>query len=166
MVTLQFIPLIRDKLPLFLSKAKLSACVICCSVAQMCLTLYNSMDCSTAGFLGLHYLPGFAQTHVHWVSDTIQPSHPLLLSSPHVLNPSQHQFCSMSRLFASGGQSFRASASASILSLDIQDWFSLGLTGLISLLSRGLSRVSSSTTVWKHQFFSAQSSLCVLDSSL
>ena len=165
MVTLQFIPLIGDKLPLFLSKAKLSACVIFCSVAQMCLTLYNSMDCSTPGFLGLHYLLGFAQTHVHWVSDTIQPSHPLLLSS-HVLNPSQHQFCPVSRLLASGGQSFGASASASILPLDIQDWFPLGLTGLISLLSRGLSRVSSSTTVWKHQFFGAQSSLCVLDSIL
>ena len=87
MVTLQFTPLIGDKLPLFLSKAKLSACVTCCSVAQLCLTLCNSRDCSTPGFLGLHYLPGFVQTHVHWVSDAIQPSHPLLPSSPHALNP-------------------------------------------------------------------------------
>ena len=166
MVTLQFIPLIGDKLPLFLSKAKLSACVTCCSVAQLYLTLCNSRDCSTPGFLGLHYLPGFVQTHVHWVSDAIQPSHPLLLSSPHALNPSQHQSCPVSRIFASGGQSFGASASASILPLNVQDWFPLGLTGLISLLSRGLSRVSSSTTVWKHQCFGVQLSLCALDSIL
>ena len=54
---------------------------------------------------------------------------------------------------------YGASASALILPMNIQDWFPLGLTGLISLLSRGLSRVSSSTTIWKHQFFSAQPSL-------
>ena len=54
---------------------------------------------------------------------------------------------------------YGASASALILPMNIQDWFPLGLTGLISLLSRGLSRVSSNTTIWKHQFFSAQPSL-------
>ena len=59
----------------------------------------------------------------------------------------------MSRLFASDGQSIRASASASVLPMNIQDWFPLGLTGLISLQSKGLSRVFSSTTVQKHQFF-------------
>ena len=53
----------------------------------------------------------------------------------------------MSRLFASGGQSLGVSALASVLSMNIQDWFSLGLTGLISLLSKGLSRIFSSTTV-------------------
>ena len=64
------------------------------------------MDCSTPGFPVLHCLPEFAQTHVHWVSDAIQPSHPLLPPSPPVLNLSQHQgFFPMSRLFASGGQS-------------------------------------------------------------
>ena len=62
-------------------------------------------------------------------------------------------------LFASGGQSIGASASATVLPMNIQGWFSLGLTGLISLLSKGLSRVFSSTTVRKHQFFSAQPSL-------
>ena len=62
----------------------------------------------------------------------------------------------MSQLFLSGGQSIGASASGSVLLLNIQDWFPLGLTGLISLLSKGLSRVISSTTVWKYQFFSAQ----------
>ena len=65
----------------------------------------------------------------------------------------------MSQFFASGGQSIRASASASVLPMNIQDWFPLGLTGLISLLSKGLSRVFSSTTIGKHQFFSAQPSL-------
>ena len=50
----------------------------CCSVIQLCLTLCNPMDCSMPGFPVLHYLPEFAQTHVHWVSNTIQPSHPLL----------------------------------------------------------------------------------------
>ena len=56
----------------------------------------------------------------------------------------------MSWLFASGGQSIRASASASVLPMNIQDWFPSGLTGLVSLQSRGLSRVFSSTIVWKH----------------
>ena len=62
----------------------------------------------------------------------------------------------MSQLFASGGQSIGASASASVLLVNIQDWFPLGLTGLISLQSKEFSRVFSSTTVWKHQFFCAQ----------
>ena len=63
---------------------------------------------------------------------------------------------SMSWLFTSGGQSIRASASTSVLLMNIQDWFPLGLTGLISLQSKGLSRVFSNTTVQKHQFFSTQ----------
>ena len=66
---------------------------------------------------------------------------------------------SMSWLFASAGQSIGASSSASILPMNIQGWLPLGLTGLISLLSKGLSRVFSSTIVQKHQFFSNQSSL-------
>ena len=60
----------------------------------------------------------------------------------------------ISRLFASGGQ--RIGASASILTMNIQGWFPLGLTGWISLLSKGFSRVFPSTTVWKHQFFVVQ----------
>ena len=59
----------------------------------------------------------------------------------------------MSQFFTSGGQSIGTSASASVLPMNIQGWFPLGLTGLISLLSKGLSRVSSRTTVWRHQFF-------------
>ena len=65
----------------------------------------------------------------------------------------------MSQLFASGGQSIGASASALVLPMNIQDWFPLGLTGWVSLLSKGLSRVFSKTTVQKHQFFSLQVSL-------
>ena len=63
----------------------------CCSVTKSYPTLCNPMDCSMPGFPVLHYVPEFAQTHVHWVDDTIQPSHPLLPSSPPAFNPSQHQ---------------------------------------------------------------------------
>ena len=62
----------------------------------------------------------------------------------------------MSQFFASGGQSIGVSASASVLPINIQDWFPLGWTGWISLLSKGLSRVFPNTTVQKHQFFGAQ----------
>ena len=65
----------------------------------------------------------------------------------------------VSQLFASGGQSIGASASASVLPMNIQGWFPLGLTGWISLFSKGLSRVFSNTTVQKHQFFGIQLSL-------
>ena len=64
-----------------------------------------------------------------------------------------------SQVFTSSGQITGASASASVLPMNIQDWFPLGLTGLISLLSKGLSRVFSNFTIQKHQFFSAQLSL-------
>ena len=73
---------------------------------------------------------------------------------------------SMSQFFASGGQGMRASALASVLPMNIQDWFPLGWTGWISLQSKGLSRVFSNITVQKHQFFSAQSSLWTNNSSL
>ena len=62
---------------------------ICCLVAQLCLTLCDPVDCSMPGFPILHYLLEFDQTHVHWVSDAIQPSHPLSPSSP-AFNLSQH----------------------------------------------------------------------------
>ena len=65
----------------------------------------------------------------------------------------------MSQFFTSGGQSIGASSSASVLPMNIQDWFPLGWSGWISLQSKGLSRVFSNTTVQKHQFFSAQLSL-------
>ena len=66
-------------------------CSGCCSVAQSCPTLCDPMGCSTPGFPVLHHLPEFAQTHVHWVSNAIQPSHPLLSPSPPVFNLSQQQ---------------------------------------------------------------------------
>ena len=63
----------------------------CCSVAKLCLTLCNTRDCSIPGFPVLHHLLEFVQTHVHWIGDAIQPSHPLLSSSPFAFNLSQHQ---------------------------------------------------------------------------
>ena len=115
------------------------------------------MDCSMPGFHVPHCLPEFAQVHVHWIGDAIQPSHPLLSSSS-AFDLSQDQGI-FQWLFASGGQSFGAATSASVLPLSVQGWFPLRLTGLISLLSKRLSRVFSSTTVWKHQFFGTLTSL-------
>ena len=67
-------------------------CSCCyCSVTKSCLTLCDPMDCSTPGFPVFHYLPEFAQTHVHWIGDAIQPSHPLSSASPPALNLSQQQ---------------------------------------------------------------------------
>ena len=80
----------------------------------------------------------------------------LLPPSPPALNLSQHQGLFQWVSSASGGQSIGASVSAPVLPMNIQGWFPLGLTGLISLLSKGPSRVFSSTTIWKHQFLSAQ----------
>ena len=68
-----------------------SPCCCCFSVAKWSPTLCDPMNCRTPGFSVHHYLPEFAQTHVHWVSDAIQPSHPLLPPSPLDLNFSQHQ---------------------------------------------------------------------------
>ena len=116
------------------------------------------MECSMPGLPVHHQLPEFTQTHVHWVSDAIQPSHPLLSPSPLAFNLSQHQAGSfqMSQLFASDGQSIGVSASTSVLPMNTQDLSPLGWTGWISLLYKGLSGVFSNTTVQKHQFFGAQ----------
>ena len=62
----------------------------CCSVTRSYPTIYSFMNCSMPGFPALHYLPEFAQTHVHWVSDAIQPSHPLWPPTPLAFNLSQH----------------------------------------------------------------------------
>ena len=125
----------------------------CCSVTQS--SLCGSMGYSTPGFPVLHYLSEFAQTHVHWVNDAIQPSHTVSLFGPQSF-PASGSF-PVSRLFASCGQRIRASAS--VLPMNIQGWLPLGLIGLISLQSKGLSRVFSNTTSWKHQFFGTQPSL-------
>jgi len=113
-----------------------------CSVAQSCPTLCNPMDCSTPGFPVLHHLPEFAQTHAHWVSDAIQPSHPVTPFSCPQSFPASGSF-PMSWFFASGSQSIGAAASASVLPMYIQGCFLLGLTGLISLQSKGVSQESS-----------------------
>ena len=129
---------------------------------QSFLTLCNPMDYSTSDIPFLLYLPEVAQTHVHQIGDAFQPSHPLSFPSSPAFNLPQHQGLSfrMSQFFASSGQSIGASTSASVLPMNIQDWFPLGWTGWISLQSKfWLSRVFSTTTVQKHQFFSAQLSL-------
>ena len=128
------------------------------SVAQSCPTLCDPMNRSTPGLPVHHQLPEFTQTHIHRVSDAIQPSHPLLSPSPPAPNPSQHQSFPMSRLFAWGGQSTGVSALASFLPKNSQGWSPLEWTGWISLQSKGLSRVFSNTTVQKHQFFGTQPS--------
>ena len=117
------------------------------------------MDCSMPGLPVHHQFPELAQTHVHWVGDAIQPSHPLSSPSPLTFNLSQHQGPFQWVTFTSGGQSIGVLASVSVLPMNIQDWYPLGLNGLISLQSKGLPRVFSSTTVQKHQFFVAQLSL-------
>ena len=132
------------------------------SVVQLCPTLCDPMDCSTPGLPVHHQLPEFTQTHVHWVSDAIQLSHPLSSPSPPAFNLSQHQGLfsfQMSQLFASGGQSIGVSASTSILPMNTQDWSPLGWTGWISLLSKGLSRLFSNNSVLKNPFFRAQPSI-------
>ena len=124
------------------------------SVAQSCLTICDPMDCSTPGLPVHHQLPEFTQTHVHWVADAIQQSHPVIPFSSHLQSFPASESFQMSQFFASGGQSI--GVSASVLPMNIQDWFPLRQSGWISLQSKGLSRVFSDTTVQKHQFFSAQ----------
>ena len=103
--------------------------------------------------------PDLTQTHVYRVGDIIQPSHLLLCPSPPAFNLSQNQSFPKSQLFTSGSQSIRVSASASVLPVNTQDSFPLGWSGLISLQSKGVSRVFPNTTVQKYQFFSTQPSL-------
>ena len=91
--------------------------------------------------------------------ESVMLSNHLILCHPLFLLPSifpSIRSFPMNRLFASGGQSIGASASASVLPMNTQDWFPWGLTGWISLQSKGLSRVFSNTIAQKHQFFSAQ----------
>ena len=117
------------------------------------------MNRSTPG-LPVHHQLLFTQTHVHWVGDAIQPSHPLVFpfsSCPYSL-PASGSF-PVNQLFTWGGQSIGVSASASVLPMNSQDWSPLGWTGWISLQSKGLSRVFSNTADQKHQFFSAQLTL-------
>ena len=128
---------------------------LCHSVTKSCLTLQPHGLQHTK--LPVLHFPGACSNSCslsQWCHPTISSSVACLLPQSF---PASGSF-PMNQLFASGGQSTGASASVAILPMNIQDWFPLGLTGLI-LLSKGLLRVFSSTTLWKHQFFSAQPSL-------
>ena len=131
---------------------------VCCyysSVTKLCPAVYEPMNGSTPGFPLLYYLLEFAQTYANWVtiSSLVSPFSSCLWSFP-----ASRSF-QMSQFFTSGGQSIGVSALSSVLPMNIQDLFPLGWTGLISLQSKGLSRVFSNTIVQKHQFFGAQLSL-------
>ena len=118
------------------------------SVAQSCPTPCDPMNRSMPGLPVHHQLPEFTQTHVHQVRDTIQPSHPLSSPSPPAPNPSQHQSLSNESALLMRWPKYWSFSFSIIPSKEIP--------GLISLQSKGLSRVFSNTTVQKHQFFSTQ----------
>ena len=129
----------------------------CCSVAKLCPTPYNPMDCNVPGFPVLYSLPVCSNSCPlnQWCYPTTSSSVALFSSCPQSF-PALGIF-PMSWLFASDDQT--TGASASVLPISILGWFPLRLLGLISLLSKGLSRVFSSTTIRKHQFFRAKTSL-------
>ena len=128
------------------------------SVIQSYPTLGDPMNCSTPGLPVHHQLQVYSNSCPlsQWYHPTISSS-VVPFSSCFQSSPATGSF-SMSHLFSSGGQSI--GALALVLPKNIQYWFPLGLTGLISLQSKGLSKVFSNTTVQKHQFFNAQPSLC------
>ena len=129
----------------------------CCSVAKSYLTLCDPMNCNTPGFPALYWVCSNSCPWNWLCHPTISSFIVPFCSCPQSF-PASGSFL-ISQLFASGGWSIGALASASVLPMNIQGWFPLGLTGLISLQSKGLSRFFSSTTVQKHQFFRAQPSL-------
>ena len=146
--------LVRKKIYISIHFYDIEVC--CCCYSGM--SHSDPVDYSMPGLPVLHCLLHFTQTHVHWIGDTVQPSQSLSSPSPPAFSLSQHQgLFPMGQLFPLGGQS-KASALASILPMNIQGWFPLGLIGLISLQSKGLSRVFCNTTVRKHQFFGTQHS--------
>ena len=127
------------------------------SVAQSCTTLCNPMDCSSPGLPIHHQLPECTQTHVHWVGYAISSS-VVCFSSHHQSFPAPGSL-QVSQFFSSDNRSIGVSASASILPMNIQDWFPLGWTGWLSLQSKELARVLTNTTFQKHQFVGARLSL-------
>ena len=130
----------------------------CCSVTWSCPALWDPMVCSIPGFPVCYQLLELAQTHMNrWCHPTISPS-VVPFSCCLQSFPASGSFFKESVLHIRC-QGIGVSASASVLPMNIQDRFSLGLTGLISLQSRGLSRVFSNITVQKHQFFDVQPSL-------
>jgi len=135
----------------------------CCSVAPSCPTFCDSMDYSKPGLPVPHHIPEFSQVHVHFTGAAIQPSHSLMPSSPSALDVCQHQellqVSLLSAFWSSNDQNIGASVLASVLPVSIQDWSPLRSTGLISLLSKGLSGVFSSIIVQRHQSFGILPSL-------
>ena len=148
---------LKKTLSLLIRKKQLlihSCFIMFSSVAQSCSSLRDTMNCSTPGLPVHHQLLQFTQTHVHWVGDAIQPSHPLSSPSPPALNLSQHQ--GLFKWVSSLHQSIGVSASTSVLPMNTQDWSPLGLTGWISLQSKELSGVFSNTvgaSVLQHSAF-------------
>ena len=131
------------------------------SVAQLCLTLCTPWTAACQASLSITNSRSLLK--LMSIELVMAWCHPAISSSVLPFSclksfPASGSF-PMSQLFASGGQSIGVSASISVLPMNIQDWFPLGLTGWISLQSKGLSRVFSNTTVQKHQFFSTQPSL-------
>ena len=127
------------------------------SGTQLCLTLCDPMNRSTPGRPVHHQLPEFTETHIHRISDAIQPSHPLSSPSPLAPNPlPASESFPVSQLFTWGGQSTGVSALASFLPKKSQGWSPSEWTGWICLQSKRLLRVFSNTTVQKHQFFRAR----------
>ena len=119
-------------------------------------TLCDPMNYSTPGLPVHHQLPEFTQTHIHWASDAIQPSHPLSSPSPPAPNPSQHQ--SLYQWVNSSHEVAKVLEFqlASFFPKKSQDWSPSEWTGWISLQSKGFPGVFSNATVQKHQFFGAQ----------
>ena len=137
-------------------KPRSSLWVCCCSVAQLCPTLCNPMGCSTQAFL---FFTIFWSLLKLMSIKSVMPSNHLILCRPLLLLqsfPASGSF-PMSQFFTSHGQSIRASASASVLLVNIQDWFSLGLTGWISVLSKTLKSLlqhhSSKASILRHSAF-------------
>ena len=120
----------------------------CCSVAKSCPAPCDPTDCSTPGFPVLHHLSELAQTHVYWVGDAILLSHPLSSLLLPSIFPSLRVFSNELAFHIRWPNYWciGTSASVAVLPMNIQGWFPLGLTGLISLQSKGLSRVFSSTS--------------------
>ena len=129
--------------------------VCCCSVAKLCPTSRDSMTAALQA--SLSFTISWSLLKLKSI-ELVMPSNHLIFCCPLLLLPSifpSIRVFPMSWLFVSGGQRIGVLASASVLPMNIQDWSLLGWTGLISLQSKGLSRVFSNTTVQKHWFFGA-----------
>ena len=136
-----------------------SSVCYCCSVAKSCLILCNPINCSTLGFRVLHSLPSFLRLRS---IESMMPSIHLILYFSLLLLPSifpSIRVFSRQLAIRIRWPSIGASASASVLPMNIQHWFPLELISLVSLLSQGLSKLFPSTTLLKQQIFSPQTSL-------